>query len=46
MSVREFKVGQKVFLKVMPKCFGLKLGRSRKLSARFCGPFQILKRVG
>ena len=45
-SVREFEVGQKIFLKVMPKCFGLKLGRSRKLSPRFCGPFQILERIG
>jgi hypothetical protein len=45
-SVREFEVGQKVFLKVTPKRSGLKLGRSRKLSPRFCGPFQIIKRVG
>ena len=45
-SVREFEVGEKVFLKVTPKRFGLKLGRSRKLSPRFCGSFQILKRVG
>ena len=43
-SLREFEVGQKVFLKVTPKRSGLKLGRSRKLSPRFCGPFQILKR--
>ena len=41
-SVREFEVGQKLFLKVMPKRFGVKLWRSRKL----CGLFPILKIVG
>ena len=41
-SVREFEVGQNLFLKVMPKRFGVKLWRSRIL----CGLFQILKRVG
>ena len=45
-SVREFEVGQKVFLEVTPKCSRLKLGRSKKLSFRFCGPFQIIKRIG
>ena len=45
-SVREFEVGQKVFLKVRPKCSGLKFGWSRKLSFRFCGPLQSIKRVG
>ena len=44
-SVREFEVGQKLFLKVTPKRSGLKLGRSRKLFPRFCGPFQICKRI-
>ena len=43
---REFEVGDKVFLKVTPNRFGLKLGKSRKLSPRFCGPFEILKRIG
>ena len=41
-SVQEFEVGQKLFLKVMPKRFGVRLWRSRKL----CGLLQILKRVG
>ena len=44
--MREFEVGQKVFLKVMPKHSRLKLGRSRLLSPRFCCPFQILKKIG
>ena len=43
---REFEVGDKVFLKVAPNRYGLKLGKSRKLSPRFCGPFEILKRIG
>ena len=45
-NLREFEVGQKVFWKVTPKRSGLKLGTSKKLSPRFCGPFQILKRIG
>ena len=45
-SVREFEIGEKVFLKVSLKCSGLELVRSRKLSSRFCGLFQIIKRVG
>jgi hypothetical protein len=43
---REFEVGDKVFLKVTPQRSRLKLGKSRKLSPRFCGPFEILKRIG
>lgn len=43
---REFEVGDKVFLKVAPKRSGLKLGKSRKLSPRFCGPFEIIERIG
>ena len=43
---REFEVGDKVFLKVIPNRSRLKLGKSRKLSPKFCGPFEILKRIG
>ena len=39
-------MGQKVFWKVTPKRFGLKLGRSKNLSLTFCGPFQIIKKIG
>jgi hypothetical protein len=45
-SFREFEVGSKVFLKVTPQRSGLKLGKSKKLSPRFCGPFEITKRIG
>jgi hypothetical protein len=43
---REFKVGDHVFLKVKANRSSLKLGSCTKLAARFCGPFEILKRIG
>ena len=43
---REFKVGDHVFLKVKANRSSLKLGNYAKLAARFCGPFEILERIG
>jgi hypothetical protein len=43
---REFKLGEHVLLKVKPKKRSLKLGSCTKLTARFCGPFEILDRIG
>ena len=43
---REFKVGYHVFLKVKANRSSLKLGNCSKLAARFCGPFEILERIG
>jgi hypothetical protein len=43
---REFKVGDHVFLKVKSSRSSLKLGSWTKLAARFCGPFEILERIG
>jgi hypothetical protein len=43
---REFKIGEHVFLKVKPKKSSLKLGSCTKLATRFCGPFEILDRIG
>jgi hypothetical protein len=43
---REFKVGDHVFLKVKDNRSFLKLGSYVKLAARFCGPFEILERIG
>jgi hypothetical protein len=43
---REFKVGDHVFLKVKAKKNSLKLGSCSKLVARYCGPFEILERIG
>jgi hypothetical protein len=43
---REFKVGDHVFLKVKANINSLKLGNCSKLAACFCGPFEILERIG
>jgi hypothetical protein len=43
---REFKVGDHVFLKVKANKSSLRLGNCSKLAARFCGPFEILERIG
>jgi hypothetical protein len=43
---REFKVGEHIFLKVKSNRSSLKLGNCTKLVARFCGPFEILERIG
>jgi hypothetical protein len=43
---REFKVGDHVFLKVKANRSSLKLGSCVKLAARFCGPFEILEKIG
>ena len=42
----EFKVGDNVFLKVMPKRGVVKFGKRGKLSSRYIKPFKILERVG
>ena len=42
----EFEVGDHVFLKVMTKRGVVRFGKPGKLSPRFIGPFEILKRVG
>jgi hypothetical protein len=43
---KEFKVGDHVFLKVKANKISLKLGNCSKLVARYCGPFEILERIG
>jgi hypothetical protein len=39
-------VGDHVFLKVKDNRSSLKLGSYAKLAARFCGPFEIVERIG
>ena len=42
----EFKVGDKVFLKVSPWKKVFRFGRKGKLSPRFIGPYEVIERVG
>ena len=42
----EYKVGDKVFLKVSPWRKILIFGKRGKLSSRFIGPYEILERIG
>ena len=41
----EFEVGDKVFLQVSPIKGVMRFGRKGKLSPRFIGPFEILKKI-
>ena len=43
---REFQVGEHVYIKVNPKKISLILGKYSNLSPRYCGPFEILAKVG
>ena len=42
----KFEVGDKVFLKVSPWKGIMRFEKKRKLSSRYVGPYEILKRVG
>jgi hypothetical protein len=42
----EFKVGDHMFLKVKAKRSSLKLGNCSNMEAHYCGPFEILERIG
>ena len=39
-------MGDHVYIKVKPKKITLRLGKYNKLAPRYCGPFQILSKVG
>ena len=43
---REFSVGDHVYLRVRARKSSLKLGSWAKLSPRYCGPFEVLERIG
>ena len=42
----EFQVGDHVYIKVNPKKSSLRLGKYSKLAPKYCGPFEILAKVG
>lgn len=42
----EFSIGDQVFLKVSPMTSVMHFGKKGKLSPRYIGPYEILKRVG
>ena len=42
-SDRTFKEGDKVFLRVRPKKSSLSFGRYKKLSPRYCGPYEVVR---
>jgi hypothetical protein len=42
----DFKVGEHVFLIVKAKRSSLRLGSCPKLAVRYCGPFEILEKIG
>ena len=44
-SDRQFEEGDMVFIRVRPKRSSLSLGKYKKLSARYCGPYVILKKI-
>jgi hypothetical protein len=43
---KEFKVVGHLFLKVKAKRISLKLGNCSKMESLYCGPFEILERIG
>ena len=45
-TLREFQVGEHVYIKVNPKKSSLILGKYSKLELMYCGPFEILAKVG
>ena len=43
---RQFNIGVHVYLKVRARRSSLNLGSCAKLSPRYCGPFEVLERIG
>ena len=43
---REFQVSEHVFVRVRPRKNSFKLGSCAKQAPKYCGPFEILARVG
>ena len=45
-SERKFKIGDMIFLRVRPKRSSLSFGKYKKLSPRYCGPYEVVKCIG
>jgi hypothetical protein len=43
---REFKTRDHVYLRVRPRKSSLRIGSCAKMAPQYCGPFEILDRVG
>ena len=43
---KDFKVGNHVYLRVRPRKNSLKLGSCAKIAPRYCGPFEVLDKIG
>ena len=43
---KEFQASEHVFVKVKPRKSSFKIGSCAKLAPKYCGPFEILARVG
>ena len=43
---REFKAEDYVYLQVRPNKISLRMGACAKMAPRYCGPFEVLDRVG
>ena len=46
ITPKEFQVGEHVFVKMKPRKSSFKLVSCSKLTPGYCGPFEILTRVG
>jgi hypothetical protein len=43
---REFNTGDHVYLRVRPRNISLRMGGCAKLAPQYCGPFEVLERLG
>lgn len=45
-ALKKFKVGEHVYFHINPKRSSLGVGSCEKLQPQYCGPFEILQRIG
>ena len=46
MLFKEFQVGEHGYFRIKPKKRSLRIGSCAKLAPQYCGPFEILERIG